>query len=678
MRAFRLTVACIVFSISSASLGAHSDGIFLSHHEPLQRLNIQTGVGEFDRKLQAAGPVNLSFDALGRTFDIQLEPNTSLLSAEARAALADGVMAYRGQLAGNPDSWTRIVIADGIPRGLIWDGEQLFAIEAPGDSLVRSAAPVIYRLADAVIAPGTMRCGSSELSGNGTVVYSALVAELGTAMAQGVGAVSEINIGAIGDFEFTSAQGGDAGASAAILTRLNNVDGIFSAQLGVQINVPVIETFATAADPFTDVTDPSLFLDEVAVYRRNTAAQNSQGLTHLYTGRNLDGSTVGIAYSGALCSRNFGAGLSKGTNGPTFDSLVAAHEIGHNFGAPHDGVVGSACEAEPSTFLMATTLNGSDQFSACSITEMQDNIAAASCITQLPGVDIRIALSGQPPIVLLGNSATVTFDVTNNGTDPSINTITTVTLPANVSFLSAGASMGSCIDGAGTVTCVLGDVAGGSGATVTVSSISTTVGTGTINAAVVADVDDDPTNNSDSVLVTVGPAVNLVVSPPASRQIDVDQSTTIAVALDNLSILDATGITMNIDLSSGLQADSASWSIGSCSINGQQIVCLASTFAAQSSSTLSIGVTGLTSGAKSYTITLSSNEVDADPSDNTASGTVNVNTPSNSGGGAMNMIFLWLLGLLAISRKNRRRTAAIRRVLPAPYSSVSPQPVEPG
>ncbi|MCH7503941.1 MAG: hypothetical protein IIA10_11405 [Proteobacteria bacterium] len=678
MRAFRLTVACIVFSISSVSLGAHSDGIFLSHYEPLQRLTIQTGIGEFDQKLQAAGPVNLSFDALGRSFDIQLEPNTRLLPAESRAVLAGGVTPYRGQLTGKPGSWARIVIAGGMPRGLIWDGEQLFAIEAPGDSLVSSPSPIIYRLADAVIAPGTMSCGTSVAFGsNGAAMYQSLVAELNIAMAQGAGAVSEINFGAIGDFEFTSAQGGDANANTAILTRLNNVDGIYSQQLGVQINVPVVETFATAADPFSDVTDPSDFLIEVAAYRRGTAAQNSQGLTHMFTGRNLDGSTVGIAYSSALCSRNFGAGLTQGTGGAAFDSLVAAHEIGHNFGAPHDGEAGSACEAEPSTFLMATTLNGNDQFSACSIVEMQDDIAAASCITQLPGVDIRIALSGQPPTVLLGNSATVTFDVTNNGTEPSVNTITTVTLPGNVSFVSSGASMGLCTDGAGTVTCVLGDVAGGSGATVTVSTITTAVGTGTFNAAVVADVDDDITNNQDSVLLTVDPAVNLTVTPQASTQINVDQSTTVAVALANLSILDATGVTISVILGVGLQPDTASWSIGTCSIAGQQIDCQASLFAAQSSSTLSIGVTGLTSGAKNYTTTLSSNEVDADPSNNTATGTVNVNTPS-SGGGAMNMIFLWLLGLLAISRKNRGRAAAIRRVLPAPYSSVSPQPVEPG
>ena len=498
-----------------------------------------------------------------------------------------------------------------------------------------------------------MSCGTADFAENGTAMYKALVAELSTAMAQGPGAVSEISIGAVGDFEFTSAQG--ANAATAILTRLSNVDGIFSQQLGVQINVPPPETFTDINDPFTDVTDPGMLLGELATYRQITPAQNSQGLTHMFTGRIIDGSTVGIAFSEALCSRNFGAGLTQGTGGAAFDSLVAAHEIGHNFG-PHDGVPGSACEAEPSTFLMATTLNGSNQFSACSIVEMQDDIAAAStgpaaCITQLPGVDIRIALNGQPPTVLLGNSAPVTFDVINNGTDPSINTITTVTVPGNVSFLSAGASMGICTDGAGVVTCVLGDVPGNSGATVTVTTIAAAVGTGTFNAAVVADADDDPTNNQDSVLVTVDPAVNLVVRAPAATPLNVNQSTTVAVTLDNLSILDATTVTMSITLSSGLQADSVNWSIGTCGIAGQQIDCQTSVFAAQSSSSLSIGVTGLTSGAKTYTTTLSSNEVDANPSDNSATGTVNVNTPS-SGGGAIGLVFLLLLGWAAISRRS--------------------------
>src|SRR5690606_3275143 len=108
---------------------------------------------------------------------------------------------------------------------------------------------------------------------------------------------------------------------------------------------------------------PGDLLKEVSGYRSRTARQRAQGLTHLYTGRKLDGNTVGIAYTNTLCEASWAAGLSQSGANVTFDSLVAAHEIGHNFGAPHDGVSGSACAAEQGGYLMSTSINGNDQFS---------------------------------------------------------------------------------------------------------------------------------------------------------------------------------------------------------------------------------------------------------------------------------------------------------------------------
>ena len=72
---------------------------------------------------------------------------------------------------------------------------------------------------------------------------------------------------------------------------------------------------------------------------------------------------------------------------------VVAHEIGHNFGAPHDGETGSACESQAGDWLMSPRLNGVDQFSQCSLNEMADDIARASCITALPSVDMQPSLS---------------------------------------------------------------------------------------------------------------------------------------------------------------------------------------------------------------------------------------------------------------------------------------------
>ncbi len=121
--------------------------------------------------------------------------------------------------------------------------------------------------------------------------------------------------------------------------------------------------------------------------------------------------------------------------------------------------------------------------------------------------------------------------------------------------------------------------------------------------------------------------------------------------------MDATGVTLSISLNNGLQADSASWPIGNCTVTAQQIDCQTANFASQSNSTLNIGVTGLTAGTRSYTVTLSSNEADADTTNNSASGTVTINDPNAGGGGATGLPFLWLLGLATFMRT--RRTISI-------------------
>jgi uncharacterized repeat protein (TIGR01451 family) len=299
-------------------------------------------------------------------------------------------------------------------------------------------------------------------------------------------------------------------------------------------------------------------------------------------------------------------------------------------------------------------LNGSTQFSPCSITIMQASAAAATaCVTALPTVDMTVSLS-QSATALLGTSPELTTDLSNNGDSSAINVAVDITLPTNVSFVSATASSGSCANGAGTVNCQLGDIPGISGRTVTVTTTAAAVGAGTFDATVTADFDERPGNNQDSVQLTVDPAVELVINTPTAAPVLVDQSTAISAVLENRSILDATGVTLTISLNSGLRADSASWSIGSCTVAAQQIDCQTAIFSSQSNSTLNIGVTGLTAGAQGYTVTLSSNEAEADPANNSVNGTVTVNSPAaDSGGGAIGVPFLWLLGLAAFLTRRR-------------------------
>ena len=643
----------------SSLYAAEDPGFVVTHHEAPQRLLVNGTATTAMQKVRQATPFNLSFDALGQTFSLELEPNDRVLSPESRAALSDEVTLHRGRMKGKAGSWARIVMADGTPQGLIWDGSEMYALEAQGDNAVRSDHPVIYRLADTYVTPGTMSCGASMKVGSASAMYTKLVGELVAAQAVGPGATSELELSTIADFEFFERHG--PLADTAIAIRLNNVDGIFSEQLGVQLTVDTVEVHSVPNDPFTDTHDAGHLLDELADYRFNSQVHSSRGLTYLYTGRNLDGSTVGIAFVNALCSRRFGAGLSEGSHGPTFDSLIAAHEIGHNFGAPHDAEEGSACEAETDHFLMAPSVNGSDQFSQCSIAQIQPRIASAACITELPTVDMSISSTDGGSTVMLGNDAAVTFDISNVGTLEATNVEAEIELPDSVAFVSAESSVGTCTSGAGTVNCELGTVAGGSNRSVTVIATAISVGDAPFSASVFADADDNADNDATVATLTIVEAVDLSVNTLPAAQVGLNQGTTIRAGLDNRSTLNATGVELSISLGQGLRADSASWSLGSCTVAAQRIDCETDNFAAQGSATVDFAVAGTATGAQTYTVTMTSAEVDANTADNSRNGTVTVNAATSDassgggGGGSAGPLFLWLLAFAAIRTTPRRR-----------------------
>ncbi len=90
----------------------------------------------------------------------------------------------------------------------------------------------------------------------------------------------------------------------------------------------------------------------------------------------------------------------------------------------------------------------------------------------------------------------------------------------------------------------------------------------------------------------------------------------------------------------------------------QQVVCTANNFVIGTNSTLTVGVTGMLAGSRSYTVSLASTEPDANPANNSANGVVTVTDPNaKSSGGAMGLPFLCLLGLAVFLM--RRRSIAI-------------------
>ena len=664
MRNRSISVAAMFFCLALLTTAHANDGIKILYQEPLEQLRMAYATSSGQQK-PGAEARSLRFDAFGKRFDINLEVNRALLNAAQRKQLDGNYEIYRGDIAGVPNSWVRLVIADGVPRGMLWDGTELLAIDVERDDVTGIDKAFIYRLSDLHIPAGALGCSAIGPVQNAGELAQAVISEVAAATAQAPGATLAIDLALIGDFEFTSAQPLDAGAE--MTTRINNVDGIFSMQLGVQLNVNRIDTFAANDDPFSDQTNSSLLLDELTDYRSNTAAQYSNGLTHLFTGRELDTTTVGIAYTGALCSRGFGAGLTQGTHGVPMDSLIAAHEIGHNFGAPHDGDPDFACGSQTGDFLMAPRLTDSDEFSPCSITQMQDDISRASCISALPGTDVAIVASSQSSSVLLGDPVTVTFDANSTGTDDASGVNVDVTIPAGVNLSSVSTSVGTnCTSGAGSASCAIGSIAAGSGMTVTITAETTAVGNSDFVASITADVDDNGNNNQATVRLAVNTAVDLVATAAATAQVTLDANATIRPSIENRSPIAATGVTVTVTPNAGININSASWTPGSCSIDSNVVTCQASSLAAQSNNALQLGITGTSEGSQSYSLSASAAQTDRAPANNNASGQVNVgavvtNPPEESGGGSIGRLSLLFLILSAMLMRKGRNRDFVRR-----------------
>jgi hypothetical protein len=126
---------------------------------------------------------------------------------------------------------------------------------------------------------------------------------------------------------------------------MNLVDGIYQAEIGVTFQVVFQNAWSdTATDPYT-TNVPGGTNGLLSQFRNhwNTNFTNTQrSLAHMWTGRNMDGDTIGIASVGVVCRTPASAyGISQRfpTSGAipiTAQTVVlTAHEIGHNFSAFH-------------------------------------------------------------------------------------------------------------------------------------------------------------------------------------------------------------------------------------------------------------------------------------------------------------------------------------------------------
>jgi hypothetical protein len=203
---------------------------------------------------------------------------------------------------------------------------------------------------------------------------------------------------------------------------LNVVDIVY--RRDVDITWEVVHVIIRTAPGTYTTTNPSNLLGQLRQQWKNNHTNIHRDLVHMFTGKQLDGTTIGIAWVKSVCesvTQGYGYGLtqSKFTSNLRNRNALSSHEIGHNYGC------NGHCDSSNDCYIMCSGLGGCDgvglpnfgPWSVSKITAYRDNhigcldpVAATSVIDVSANVgsnDIFIDVS--PPDLNGQGSAKVPF-----------------------------------------------------------------------------------------------------------------------------------------------------------------------------------------------------------------------------------------------------------------------------
>lgn len=139
------------------------------------------------------------------------------------------------------------------------------------------------------------------------------------------------------------------------------------------------------SEPYSS-SNASTLLDQFTAHWQANHQGIGYDIAHLMTGRELDGSTIGVAWVGTVCDGSR-YGLSQTRYSTNYNSRVGltAHEIGHNFRAGHCNQSDTFCGYQPSDCrIMCSSAGGCSgnvtSFNSASIACIRDHRNTRSCV----------------------------------------------------------------------------------------------------------------------------------------------------------------------------------------------------------------------------------------------------------------------------------------------------------
>lgn len=237
--------------------------------------------------------------------------------------------------------------------------------------------------------------------------------------------------------------------------------------------------------------------------------------------------------------------------------------------------------------------------------------------------DLEITKSDSVDPVVAGESLTYTLNVTNNGPAAATGVTVVDTLPAGVTFQSATPSQGTASEAGGVVTALLGSLASGSSATVSITvDVDSSTTSALSNSATVSGNEIDLVSANDTA--TEPTDVTTEIDLQITKSDSVDPTVAGELLTYTLNVLnngpsDATGVIVTDTLPAGVTFDSATPSQGSASEAGGVVTANLGALAAGASATITIivDVPPSATGTLTNTAQVTGNETETNAANNT-------------------------------------------------------------
>ncbi|MCZ6836182.1 MAG: M12 family metallo-peptidase, partial [Planctomycetota bacterium] len=186
------------------------------------------------------------------------------------------------------------------------------------------------------------------------------------------------------DYEYLQDWGSVSGVESRINAVINAVNTQYERDVNITHVITTIIVRTSEPDPYTS-SDAVTLLNQFRSHWEANHGNVQRDMAQLFTGKSINGGTIGIAWVGAVCS-NYGYSMVEsdfnGANSFACTTDLSAHELGHNWGAGHCG-----CQ-RPRPYTMNSFILCANQFhprrTIPEIIAFRDSL---SCLDSCGGVD---------------------------------------------------------------------------------------------------------------------------------------------------------------------------------------------------------------------------------------------------------------------------------------------------